>query len=225
MPEITDTQHREYLSFLALNQSPADITAKFGKLEKDNQKQRDEIRERDEKLKALPAEGAKVLTKEEAEEWEAFQALKLKPKQVEETVAERDTLKAKVEEREKRDALSKAVATEGWADESIPVLHKLLGSVPLELKTEDVEVTKDGKKTKESKPVGYVTVEGKAVRLSAWAESEGLPATFFTASTAKTTGDWRPAPEQRGNGGASSTTERTAEDHSKAVRAKVDYSV
>jgi len=220
--EITEAQHREYLSFLALQMSPTDITSKVAKLEKDNQKQRDEIRERDEKLKAVPAEGSKVLTAEEAKEWEALQALALPAAEVKKIVTEHGDLKSKVATRERQDGLAKAVVTEGWVPESANVLDMILGDAPFETKDEEVEVSEGGAKVKKTLAVGYVTVDGKAMRLSEWAKAKSLPDTMFAAKA----GSGDPTlPAQRGGRGASSDGARTAEDHKKAVTARVDYSV
>lgn len=198
--EITEAQHREYLSFLALQLSPTDITSKLAKMEKDNQKQRDEIRERDEKLKAVPAEGSKVLTADEAKEWEAVQALALKPADIKKAVEERDALKTKVATRERDDGLAKAVATEEWMPESTKVLARLLGETPFETKDEEVEVTRGGVKVKEKQTVGYVIEGGKHVRLSEWAKANDLPETMFAAKG----GTGEPTlPTQRGGGGDS----------------------
>lgn len=225
MPEITDSQHREYLSFVALQMSPTDITAKIGKLEKDNQKQRDEIRERDKKLEALPPEGAAVLTGDDVKEWEAVKALGVKATEVKKGLEERDTLKVEKAGRDRRDALARAVGTEGWSPESAKVLAKLLGDLPVEVKDEDVDVTENGKTAKKKLPVGYVTVDGKGVRLSDWVKSEDLPDTLFTAATGQRhTDTGRSAPEQRGNGGAPSK-ELSAEAVRRSTAATVDYNL
>lgn len=224
MPEITDSQHREYLSFVALQMSPAEITGKIGKLERDNQKQRDEIRDRDKKLEALPAEGAVVLTGDDAKEWEAVKALNAKASDLKKGMEERDALKVEKAGRDRRDALGRAVGTEGWAPESATLLARLLGETPVEVKEEDVDVTENGKTVKKKLPVGYVTVDGKSMRLSEWATKEELPASLFAASTAKPDNGGRTVPDMRGNGGMPKK-EPTDEAVRKSVAATVDYNL
>jgi hypothetical protein len=192
----------------------------------ERRKQNKDLETERDTLKAAVPEGAAVLTGEDAKALEALKTAGVKLTDVPKVVEERDTLKTATAAREKRDALTQAVETEGWIPESVSVLHRLLGDAPLEVKQEDVEVTEGGKATKKKMPVGYVTVDGKAVRLSAWAEAEKLPATMFTArsGTAPSEAGGREWVSQRGSGG-NGKQERTTDDHVKAVGSKVDYSV
>lgn len=175
-------------------------------------------------LKAKVPEGAEVLTGDEAKAYAELKAKEMKLADVPKIVAERDTLQKGAAERDKRDALGKAVATEGWVPESVPLLHKLLaaaGDLPFEVREEDVEVTENGKTAKQKKPVGYVTANGQAVRLSKWAEAEELPASVFTA-TRTTAETGRTVSEQRGNGGAPKK-DATAEDFAASTAKTARY--
>lgn len=190
----------------------------------DRRKENRTLTEERDAAKALIPEGATVLTGDDATAYEALKTKGVRLGDVDAIVTERDTLKAKDASREKREAITKAVATEGWAPESAPILHRLLGDAAFEVKEENTEVTEGGKKVTKKVPVGYVTVDGKSVRISAWAEAEGYSAAMFAANGNRTTGDGRTVPEQRGmerNAGKAPTDE----DVRKATMRTADYQI
>lgn len=226
MPEVTDAQLTEYHQYKAIAPTPTDVTRKIDDLVKDSGKQRDEIRDLKEKLKGLPAEGAEVLTGDDATEWKAFKALDVKSSDVKTALTERDTLKTEKAQRDRRDKLAKAVTTEGWSEKSTGILARLIGDKPLELEDEDVEVQESGKSVKKKMPVGYVTVDGKPVRLSEWAKTEDGLVELLAGGTNSNGGTGggtgRPAPEQFGGGGKT-PGRPTEEDVKKSTARTADY--
>jgi|GEM_PF-6907502 len=205
MPEITDAQLREYGRYSALG-TPEELEKQKRDLERVKEEaaeRRKELKAKGEELDALkakvPSDDAVILTGDEAAAYKAVAGAGLTLKQVDDAVKERDTLKREKTSRERKEAIRKAAPTEGWAPESAEILHRLLGDeTPFELKEEQVE--SNGKK--ETKPVGYVTKDGRQIRLSEWAKGEELPAAMFTAqANGSSAGGGLYVPEQRGQGG------------------------
>lgn len=143
---------------------------------KDNFKQREEIRERDARIKDLegkvPGEGAVVLTAEQAKDWEAYQALG-KPDAVKATVDKVATLETDIAKRDREKTQKEAADAAGFKPS---VLAKLPGADELTYETREEEV--DGEK----RPVAYVTPKGdgaKPQKLTEYADEnwkELLPA-------------------------------------------------
>jgi hypothetical protein len=163
MPEITDAQMAEYRAYQSVGGTPDQLTKKVGDLEKDNQKQRDEIRGlRDDKkaLEAkLPADGAVVLTGDDAAAWPRYAKLG-KPDELEGAVTERDTLKKDAAARAWEDRVKAAAEAEGWGGK--PGILKLA----LRGLEDHVLEVRDEKGDKGEAKVAYIKEpgEGKSAR-------------------------------------------------------------
>jgi hypothetical protein len=228
MPESAFT---ELAAYRAIAPTPAEVTRKIADLERDNQKERDKVRDLTEKAKGVPPEGSVVLTAEEAKVHEAWKALGVKPEDVATLKTERDTLATEKKQRDRKDILRSALATEGWNEQAPDVLQNTTGFDALELSEGEVTVERlnGGKKENVKQKTAFATVEGKQVRVADIIKEKWpylAPVLVASASGNGSTagGDGRGVPEQRGMASAGGTT-RTPEDHAKAVRTKVDYSV
>lgn len=178
MPEITDSQHREYAQYQALG-TPEEIKKTQGDLEKakkEGAERRTEnaaLKTENEALKAKVPDGAVILTGDEAAAYAAVQTAGLTLAQVDAGLKERDTLKAAVAAREHEDAWRETIKGEGWADVD-GALKALSGmkdfeALRPELMETEVEVTANGKTERVKKKVGFVTPEGgTAKRAGEW---------------------------------------------------------
>ncbi len=154
MPEISDSEFRSFIRFQALG-TPEEVEKKVRDLETDNKKQRDELRERDEKLKSLPPEGAVVLVGDEAKAYPAVKELVTlgKPEEIKAKLENGEKAVGRVAELERQQAVQSAAAAAGY---KASVLEKLPGSDKLRFEVKE-ETVKDaqGKDTKVN--VAYVT--------------------------------------------------------------------
>jgi hypothetical protein len=100
--------------------------------------------ERLEKRPELP-DGGKVLTKEEAERFAAFEALKLKPADVQATITERDKLKGDLAKKDRESAREAAAKTLGIEGKD---LSPFAGADDLTFEVREQEVERNGKKEK-----------------------------------------------------------------------------
>lgn len=232
MPEMSEGAIHELAQYRVIAATPAEAQRKVAELKKDNQKERDKVRDLTEKLKAVPPEGAVVLAGEEATAYAAWKtALEgMKPEDVAKLKSDNATLTADKAKRDRKDLLAAARETEGWNDSAPDVLMALEGFNALDLTQGDVTVerTNGGKKESVKAKTAFVTVDGKPVRISDWVkEAQPVIATILTAQTSGNgsgTSASVAAPEQRGHS-TGGVTQRTAEDHQKAVTSRVDYSV
>lgn len=156
---------------------------------------REKRREAEEALAAakakLPAEGAVILTGDDAKSWETVKALGLKGDDVKKRLEERDTLLAKDEQRTRADARSKAARTAGYDPDA---LGKIAGVDALTFETKEEAV--DGKKVN----VAYVTPPGEkqtAVKLDEWLKTN-VPAPIVTALKAADGSGTTAYPDQSG---------------------------
>ena len=228
MPEITDAQLTEYHQYKAIAPTPAEVTRKIDDTVKDNGRQRDEIRDLKEKVKAIPAEGAVVIPPgDEATAYAAWKALEMKPEDVAKVKKERDDLAAKDAQRTRQDLLTAARETEGWNENAPKALLKLAGFDALELTAGEVTVEKvnAGKKENVKAPTAFVTVDGKPVRISEWLAKEApefVP--LLTAQGSGNGGGGSPGivvQEQRGHTGSPGT--KTDDDFRKATAGTAQY--
>lgn len=153
MPEITDAEFRQFVRYQSLG-TPEELEKlpkKVSDLEADNKGYRDTIRDLKEKL---PAEGMVAVPKEQAEALAKYEALG-KPDEIEAAVKERETLKADLAMRERRDAIGAAVKALGWPEDVIATIEdmKSLDGAKFEVRTETV----DGEEVQ----VPYVTLPGE----------------------------------------------------------------
>lgn len=177
-PSASDTAQR-------FNGDQIRMAEKINLLETDNYKQRDEIRDlkrdnQDLKTK-VPADGALVLTGDDASQYQALKALNLKPDEItkqltdaKEAVTQRDAL-------QRRDTIRQVADVSGY---KASVLERLLadGDLPV---VKDVQETVQGKPTTVKR--AFVVKDGKDVALADHAKTEWsdfLPALGATAESA-----------------------------------------
>lgn len=135
----------------------------------------------------LPGEGARVLTKEEGEAYDAYAALNLKPADVQAALAERDEVKASLATIARADTIRTAAEAHGY---KVATLSKLPSLANQAITVEDVTV--DGKPVKRA----YVTVEGKKTALPDYIQAHD--AEFLPALTDAPRGDGVGSPTGRG---------------------------
>lgn len=185
MPEITEAQHAEYRRYQQFG-TPDEVDGKI----KESEKVKGEnasLREKKRALEAkVPAEGATVLTGDDAKRWDAFQALgktpeelaaglvmtaderkkweafaalDVKPEDIPAIVEENKTLKDKDAERTRLDTLAAVVEAMGWPKETTATIAdmKSLDEATFEVKKEK---SKDGAGADVEANVAYVTVKG-----------------------------------------------------------------
>lgn len=209
---VSDRDLSDLYSFRAIGASPAEVSKKLADLEKDNQKERDKVRDLTEKLRAVPAEGSVVIPPgEEATEYAAWKALEVKPEDVAKLKTDNATLAAEKAKRDRRDALEAARETEGWNDKAPNLLMALAGFDALEMTQGEVTVEKtaNGKKESVKSKTALVTVDGKPVRVSEWAKEahpDIAPLLTVNAEGGGEAAGGRAVSEQRGNPGTATVT-------------------
>lgn len=153
MPEITDAEYRQFVRYQGLG-TPEELerlSKKVSELETDNKKQRDTIRElRDQ----VPEDGTVAVAKDDAEALERYKALG-ELDALEEAVKERDSLRADVATRDRRDAMREAVEAAGWPVEVVATLEDMSS---LQGAAFEVEVSKNDEGEEVRTP--YITLEG-----------------------------------------------------------------
>jgi hypothetical protein len=207
MPEVAFTERdvADLYAYRAIGSTPAEITKKIAGLETDNQKEREKVRDLTEKAKGVPADGAVVLTGDEAAEHEAIKALGIKAADVAKLTGKVTDLEAKDAERTRKDAFTDAVKALKWPEDTVATLLDMnsLNGATVELKTEKV-TDKDGKQVDEQVP--YVTLAGEGQKPQKFAEfataSPQLKGIRMDGGNGNGTGDtFRGVPDQRGLGG------------------------
>ncbi len=207
--------------------TPDEIQSQITKLRKESAKYRTRVGELEEAAKGAPAvpEGGRILTKAEAEQFAAFEALKLKPDAIQAVVTERDKLKDDVAKRDReaaRDAAAKALGIDG--KDLVP----FAGADALTYEVREAEVERNGKK--ERAQVAYVKdAEGKEHTLEAYGKEKwGRP---FEAVLGAASGGGAPAAggtrytPQTGNPPPPRSGKVTEEDQRKAVESTAHYSI
>ena len=228
---MTDRDVQDLGAFRYLGSTPGELAKKIADLERDNQKGRDKVKDLEAVAAKVPAEGAVVLTGEDATEYAAWKALGMKAAEAEKLKTDNATLSADKKTRDRLDLLTTAREAEGWNENAPKALTKLAGFDAVDLTQGEVTVerTVAGKKESAKVPTAFVTVDGKPVRIGEWLKStapEFVPLLTAQASNG-TSGNGAggvPVPDMRGSAGSGSTT-RTEEDHRKAVTSRVDYTV
>lgn len=227
MPEVSDAQLTEYHQYKAIAPTPDAARAKIDGLETDNKKQRDEIRDLKETAKKVPAEGAKVLSAEEAKAWDAYTALGTPEEQAKRT-EDFQALAAKDAERTRMDDLRGAVEAEKLPSGAVELLadSKRADGATFS-KAREKQRGQDGKEAEVE--VGYITLAGegqKPMRLADFAK-EHLPALLSLGTAgnggSSTTSSSRATHEARGVGTARGPV--TEEDVRKSAERTVDYTL
>lgn len=166
MPEITDAELRQLVRYQSLG-TPEDLEKQRTKLadfERDNKKQRDEIRELKEKV---PQEGFVLIEKTKADLLPAYEELG-KPDVLKAIVKERDELKTKDAQRTRIDLLTQAVKAMGASEDVVPTVARLLPEdASVEVRTE--RVTNDQGEEEEI-AVPYVTLPGEGQQAQRFAD-------------------------------------------------------
>jgi len=135
----------------------------------DNYKFREQAREAKAKLeeteKKLPAEGAVVLTKADAERWKAYQELG-KPEEIKAAVAERDTLKTENATVKREQTLRDVADVQGW---NYSVIKRLADGLEFEIVDGK---DKDGKAVKSANVVIVTGDKRESKPAAEYAEKE-----------------------------------------------------
>lgn len=204
---MSDRDVQDLGAYRYLAPTPGEMAKKVKDLEDDAAKYREKIKGLEEKAKGVPAEGAVVLTGEDAAEYTAFKALGIKAADVEKLKGDNATLAADKRSRDRKDLLRAAREVEGWNEQAPDVLQNTTGFDALELTEGEVtvEVVSAGKKENVKKKTAFATVDGKPVRVSELVKDRwAYLAPVLSAGTTDGDGgrEGRTVPDQRGGGGA-----------------------
>ncbi len=221
--ELTGAEESAWNRYQAFG-TPDEIETQIKRLRRENATHRTKRSELEAEVETLrgqvPGEGAQTISKADADALAAYRELG-KLEEVKAALGERDTLKSDLARRERQDTISAAVKAEGWPEDTIPTLTKLLDGATVELRTE--KVRNDAGK-EEERQVPYVTLPGdgqKAQRLSelptTTAEFKGLK----TSAAGNQTQDRRWAEQRTGE----PPRERTADDVRKATEQTANYTL
>lgn len=227
MAEITATEHAEYKAFTALNVTPEEAGKRFRELEavkSEAAERRKKLKEAETRIaeleKAVP-EGAVILTGDDAKAHAALVAAGKTLKQVDDDLKRLGELETKDRAREREDSVRKAAKAEGLdPDQAVRAFANLAGADALTF--EDGEVQVQGKQDKQ--PAGFVTVDGKKVRLGEWLASEHPYLNLAAENGAGGNGGGvREVPEMRGKapaggGGGATALERAKEANRAAAQ-------
>lgn len=231
--ELSPSEEREFAAYMALG-SVEDVRSKLGKLPKaqsEAAESRKRIGELEKELAEAnagkPKEGAVVLEGDEATAYTALKAAGVTLKQASDGLKERDTLKAEVAARQRRDALVGFARAEGWAEPEAAADALLDSSTfaVLEVKPREQEV-EISRGNREKRTFGFVSVDGADKRLGEWVQEKSpvLHAAFANGSgNTKGGSQGLPAPDQRGSGGGNTSKAPTPEQVRAATRKTVDY--
>lgn len=128
--------------------------AALARLAEENYEYREEKRTLKEQLdqatKKLPADGAIVLTGDDAKAFTAFQALNIPLAKVGDVVKERDAAKAQIAERDREAVVREAATLAGFTKPN--VLAELAKTKNLHVEIREIDVEKDGKTEKRKVP-------------------------------------------------------------------------
>ena len=127
-----------------------------------------QLREENEALKKrVPAEGAVVLSTEDAKAWEAFAALKLKPEDVSQAIKERDEATGKLKELSRNEQLRAAARAMGLNADALFTLLNLSQVIIKDAAEGEKMVKRAFVKTEAGEQVYRTTANGSA-RWYAW---------------------------------------------------------
>jgi hypothetical protein len=151
MPEISDAEYRQYLSYQQLG-TPTEVSRKVSDLETDNKKQRDEIRVLKENA---PEDGQMLVSKGDVEELTKYRELgKLDELKTGIEVGQKAAVELAA--KEVREAAVQFAATAGLAPEAVDTLT----AIPA-LKSAKFEVRSVKNDKGDDVNVAYVTLEGE----------------------------------------------------------------
>lgn len=150
MPEITKAEQRELNAYQALG-TPREIKRKIDDLEKDNKKQRDELKETKNKL---PKDGEVIVKQEEKDELDKYVELG-KPDELKSKVEKGDQAQTKLEQLETRNAASAFAKVAGIHEDAVDTLTALPALEGAKFEVRKVKV--DDKEQE----VAYLTLAGE----------------------------------------------------------------
>jgi hypothetical protein len=175
--ELSSSEEREYDDYRSLGPA-ADVRAKVAKLPKvqaeaaESRKRVEALEKENGELKAKVPDGAVVLTGDDAKAYEAASAKHGGVAGLVKKAERAEEVEKEIATRDRQDAYRKAARTEGWSEEAALGFFndsETFKALPFEIRKVDREVKgTDGKTTKESVDVGFVTVDGKQMPLSEW---------------------------------------------------------
>lgn len=123
---MSDRDVQDLGAYRYLGQTPGELAKKIADLEKDNQKGREKAKELEAAAAKAPAEGAVVLTGEDATEYAAWKALGVKAADVAKLQGENATLTADKATRERKDAFAKVAKLHGMPEDAAATMAGLV---------------------------------------------------------------------------------------------------
>lgn len=172
--ELSASEEREYNGYQALG-TVEDVKARLGKLPKvqeeatERRKRIEALEKENADLKAKVPDGAVVLAGDDAKAYAEIVAAGKTLKDFAADTKRLSELETKDAAREREDSVRKAAKAEGLdPDRAVKAFANLAGADALTF--EDGEVQVQGKQDKQ--PAGFVTVDGKKLRLGEWLASE-----------------------------------------------------
>lgn len=222
---MSDRDVQDLGAFRYLGSTPGELAKKIADLERDNQKGRDKVKDLEAHAAKVPAEGAVVLTGDEATEYAAWKALEVKAADVEKLKTDNAELVEKDAVRARKDAFREAVDALKWPSEVVDTLLdiKSLDGASVEIKTERV-TGKDGKQVDEKVP--YLTLAGDGQKPQKFSEYAATSAQLKgikmdTNANSGAPGGGIVVPDMRGQSGK--TGPKTDEDFKAATVATAEY--
>lgn len=227
MPDITDAEYRQWVRYQNLG-TPDDLERlpkKVSDLEGDNKTQRDEIRSLKEAAKPVP-EGGRIVTKEEAERFDAYIALGA-PDEVKQKIVAGEEATGRLGTLERKEVIRSAAQAMGWKPE---VLENLPHSDGWSYEVRE-ETVRDaaGKETK-AKVVFVVPAAGKEAKpLAKHVEEDGVLSAFLPALKAEAQSTTPSSGPTRFPASPATSTPRdgklTEDDVRKATERTVNYNL
>lgn len=170
MPEITDSEMRQFLTYQNLG-TPNEIQKKISDLETDNHAQREELRETRTKL---PADGEVVVPKEDADLLPKFKELG-DPDTVKSRLDEGETAKTRLVEVETKTAAAQFAKAAGLAEEAVDTLVELPALKGAKFEVRKSKQQENGKEVEAE--VGYLTLPGDDQKAMSFTDAQGkIPA-------------------------------------------------
>ena len=182
MPEISQMDLNQFQQFQALGMPPAEVAKKIKDLERDNKKQRDEIREMTEKV---PKDGEVVVKKEDADNLTAYKELG-EAKEIKDKLEAGEKAKTSLQNRETRDAAATFAKAAGLDDATVDTIVAIPAFEGAKFEVRKV------KKDDEETEVAYVTLKGDGEKAMSFEDAADKVTALKGLKTAE--------PEKKGGG-------------------------